>query len=138
MATSSKKSAPSAVSSSSDSSKQWFLDADGNIPSGFSADGKFDPYAYDPGVPYKAKGRHYRLKSNPNQDLEDPFDLDNLRFINKALVMKAFDEIERLAATTDKELVCMIATGGTIAMSKNAEGKLIPKISPEYLLQFSG
>ncbi|HRI35656.1 MAG TPA: asparaginase domain-containing protein [bacterium] len=119
-------------------SVKWFLDKNGNIPSGFDENGTFDPYSFDPGAPYAPKGRLYRLQSNPTQDLEDPFDLDNLRFINKDFVLRAHEQIEHLAATTKKELVCMIATGGTIAMHTNAEGKLVPGISPQYLLQFAG
>lgn len=103
----------------------WYQDKEGRIVSGYdSTTGKFDPYQFDPGMPYAPKGALYRLASNPTQDLEDPFDLDNLRFIDKQKVIHAKDEIERIATENTKELVCMIATGGTIAMHTDNEGKL--------------
>ena len=116
----------------------WFRDGEGRVPSGFDEHGHFDPYNYDPGVPYKSKGKLYQLKSNPTQDLEDPFDIDNLRFIRKEHVQQALEEIEHLTQTTNRELVCMIATGGTIAMHTSPEGKLVPGISADYLLTFAG
>ncbi|USN59113.1 MAG: hypothetical protein H6767_03365 [Candidatus Peribacteria bacterium] len=95
----------------------WFLDKEGNLPSGFNKQGHFNPVEYDPQVPYVVKGRTYSLKTNPTKLLEDPFDLDNLRFINPERVQRALTNIEELAQKTEKELVCMLGTGGTISMT---------------------
>ncbi len=116
----------------------WYLDGAGNLPSGFDEDGNFHPAHYDPGAPYVLKGKTFRLVSNPDTPIEDPFDLDNLRFIDPADVRTALENLEKISATSEKELICMIATGGTIAMKKNDKGELVPGISPDYLLQFAG
>ena len=118
--------------------KQWFLDGKQNIPSWFNKKWQFDPYTYDPAIPYHIKGRTFRLKSNPNTLLEDPFDLDNMRFINQKYVRKALEHIEALADINGKELVCMIGTGGTISMTESTDGKLRPGLSPDDLLKFAG
>lgn len=115
----------------------WFLDWDWNIPSWFNKNWTFDPNKYDPGATYKIKWKTFRLKSNPTQEIEDPFDLDNLRFINKENVIKAFEKLEFLSDTTDKELICMVGTWWTISMTLWEDWKLYPKLTPEYLLKYA-
>lgn len=116
--------------------KPWFLDWDWKIPSGFNKDWKFNPTAYDPQAPYKVKWKTFRLKSNPDVELEDPFDLNNLRFINPDKVKHTLEEIEKLVPT-GKELVCMIGTWWTISMTLQ-NGKLRPGLNPDNLLAFAG
>lgn len=115
----------------------WFLDSDGNIPSWFDKAGNFEPSKYDPQVPYKIKWKTFKLKSNPDRDLEDPYDLNNLRFINPEHVKNALSHIESLYdKDKDKELVCMIWTGGTISMTLQW-WKLRPGLNPGDLLRFA-
>lgn len=115
--------------------KLWFYDWWWNIPSGFDKDGNFNPNEYDPNAPYIIKWKTFRLKSNPEQELEDPYDLNNLRFINPENVVIALKSMEDLVQH-GRELICMIWTGGTISMIlKN--GKLAPWLNPNDLLKFA-
>lgn len=102
----------------------------------------FNPHAYDPAAPYEIQGRTYRLASNPEKAQEDPFDLDNLRFLDKIKIQNLLIKLEGLAAKVEdeksgKEVVAMIGTGGTIAMTL-VKGKLVPTLNPDYLLEYTG
>lgn len=116
---------------------KWFLDWDWKIPSWFDKDWNFNPYSYDPLADYKVKWETFRLKSNPNVELEDPFDLNNLRFINSENVKNALEQLESMAARNWKELVCMIWTWWTISMVKWNDWKVRPWLSPRNLLDFA-
>lgn len=95
--------------------------------------------AFDPDAPFIPRGKTYRLRSNPNQVLEDPFDLKNLRFLDPALIKKKWAELERLAAKENgKVVVGMIGVGGTISMRPNSDNTLEPVLDPNYLLAFAG
>ncbi|MDP2624864.1 MAG: hypothetical protein Q8P27_01630, partial [Candidatus Peregrinibacteria bacterium] len=104
--------------------------------------GAFNPNAYDPAARYDAQGEQYKLESNPERNLEDPFDLDNLRFLDKneiknLLIILEGKAAEIVQAGSDKRIVSMIGTGGTIAMTM-VDGKLEPTLDPEYLLAYAG
>jgi hypothetical protein len=114
----------------------WFLDWDWNIPSWFDEKWNFNTTEYDPSKFYKIKWKTFRLKSNPSNELEDPFDLNNLRFINPEKVINALKEIENLNKL-GKKLVCMIGTWWTISMTLQ-KGKLKPGLNPKDLLNFAG
>jgi len=108
----------------------------------FSDEGIFNPTAYDPAAQYDIQGESHNLASNPEQNQEDPFDLDNLRFIDKARVKNLLTKLEGLAAEiteegNGKEIVAMIGTGGTIAMTK-VDGELKPTLDPNFLLKYAG
>lgn len=78
----------------------------------------------------------YHLDSNPEREFENPFDLNNLRYLDKKVVMHAFEKIESFR-NTSKPFFCLIATGGTIA-STMQEGSLVPTLDIDYLLSFTG
>lgn len=108
----------------------------------FDAEGKFDPNAFDPAAPYKTQGEVYTLKSNQGRELESAFDLNNLRFIDPKRVDNLLVKLEGAAAEIDdsgngKEVVAMIGTGGTIAMTMK-EGELVPTLDPPFLLAHTG
>lgn len=108
----------------------------------FDDKGNFNPNAYDPGAQYDIQGESYALASNPEKKQEDPFDLDNLRFIDPRKIKNLLTKLEGLAAAIEdegsgKEVVAMIGTGGTIAMTM-VEGKLVPTLDPNYLLRYAG
>lgn len=115
----------------------------GNPWSGASwGEGDFDPDAFDPAAPYIPKGGTYRLASNPDKPLEDAFDLENLRFFDRKKVERLLSKLEGLAAEiedtrSEKQIVGMIGTGGTIAMTK-VDGVLQPRLDPAYLLKYAG
>lgn len=120
-----------------DDKQSRFLDGDWKIPSWFDKNGNFHPNDFDPWAPYKIKWKTFRLKSNPTLDIEDPFDLDNLRFINKNVVINSLEKMENLARSNDKNLVCMIWTWWTISMVFWTDWKLYPTLSPDYLLKYA-
>ncbi|KKT76009.1 MAG: hypothetical protein UW70_C0024G0003 [Candidatus Peregrinibacteria bacterium GW2011_GWA2_44_7] len=64
----------------------------------FNEEGIFNPDAYDPSAPYKIQGKSFRLASNPDKEFEDPFDLDNLRFLEKHKIENLLKKLEGLAA----------------------------------------
>ena len=100
---------------------------------------------FDAGELYIPKGTTYGLESNPGKQLENPFDLRNLRFINPEEVLSSIEILEK-SALEGKFLVCTIATGGTIAseLSKEEEGKeeaktaLKQEVAIEELLGYTG
>ncbi len=99
---------------------------------------RFNPDAYDPKKPEIPKGNVYILESNPEHLFEDPFDLDNLRIVDKEDVLKLHRRLEDLAHDPENErksVVGMIGTGGTIAMTKNEDGELEPGLDIDYLLR---
>ncbi|MCK5460997.1 asparaginase [Candidatus Gracilibacteria bacterium] len=104
--------------------------------------GKFNPDAFDPSIPYEPKGKTYSFSLNPDKKIENPFDLDNLRFFNKKKVERLLELLEDFATDIEKkkdgrQIVSMIGTGGTIAMT-DQNGELVPKLDPEYLLKYAG
>lgn len=108
----------------------------------FDADGHFNPGAYDPAAKFEPQGVQYKLTSNPERNFEDPFDLDNLRFLDKRHIENLLTILEGKAAEiaqsdSDKRIVAMIGTGGTIAMTM-VDGRLEPTLDPEYLLAYAG
>lgn len=113
----------------------WFYDWDWNIPSWYDKNGNFNPLDFYTEKPYKIKWKTFRLKSNPNKKLEDPFDLNNLRFINPQKVKDALINIEKLVSIW-KELVCMIWTWWTIPMTLQS-WKLKPWLKPSDLQKFA-
>lgn len=98
----------------------------------------FDPDAYDPGKPDFPKGGVYILESNPGWLFEDPFDLDNLRILQKEEVINLHKRLEELTQdpdSRDKDIVGMIGTGGTIAMKKDPKtGTLVTGIDAADLI----
>jgi len=108
----------------------------------FDEDGNFNPNAYDPDAPYEPQGNTYQLESNPEKIHEDPFDLDNLRFIDKIRVQNLLLKLEGHAAEiadagSDRQIIAMIGTGGTIAMTM-IDGELKPTLEPKALLDYAG
>jgi L-asparaginase/Glu-tRNA(Gln) amidotransferase subunit D len=104
--------------------------------------GHFNPNAYDPSAQYDIQGSSYCLASNPEKKQENPFDLENLRFIDPKKIQNLLIKMEGLAAAIEdessgKEVVAMIGTGGTIAMTM-VDGKLQPTLDPDYLLKYAG
>ena len=102
----------------------------------------FDPDAYDPRFPQLPAGRGYVLESNPEWMLEDPFDLDNLRIMDKQKVRELLVRLEAQAidpAQAGKLLVAVIGTGGTIAMTENPRTKILEaRLDIDKLLQQTG
>lgn len=129
---------PSHKKQSSNSSLDWWRDAKNALPSGFTEKGVFSPAQYDPKAPYAIKGKTFTLASNPGFAIEDPFDLNNLRFIDARAVRKALEELEDICEHTEKELVCLIGTGGTIASYMGDDGKIHPGLSISQLLEYAG
>jgi len=108
----------------------------------FDKGGKFDPHAYDPSAPYEIQGKSFELPLNPGRKIEDPFDLDNLRFLDPEKIRNLLVRLEGRAAEiadtgSDKQIVAMIGTGGTIAMTM-VGGKLEPTLNPQSLLKYTG
>lgn len=117
-------------------SPPW-IEANGDFMRG----GVFNPDAYDPNYPYLPKGSAYILESNPNFLLENPFDLDNLRILDKEKVRTLLSELEEKVESPlekGKLIVAMIGTGGTIAMTENEKKELIPGINVDQLLAKTG
>ncbi len=99
---------------------------------------KFLPGAFDPGTPHVPKGRTFRLASNPDHLWEDATDLDNLRFIEPPRVRRLLEELEELAVAGRQDVTCILATGGTLAATRDAEGDLDPVLSIDELLDEAG
>ncbi len=98
----------------------------------------FDFATYRPEMLLPNAGGTYELDTNPGSEFEDPFDLDNLKFYNKADAENMVRELEGLDAQerrkgTDEKIVAVIGTGGTIAMVKE-DGELVPKLDSDALL----
>lgn len=103
--------------------------------------GVFNPDAYDPNMPHIPKGRVYLLESNPTELLEDPFDLDNLRILEKEKVERLLHDLEERAHNPEngnKLIAGVIGTGGTIAMHEDEKGNLVAGINVEQLLADTG
>lgn len=101
----------------------------------------FNPTAYDPRKPHLPRGGVYILKSNPEWLLEDPFDLDNLRILDKergAGFLHSLEELAQNPVNKNKLIAGMFGTGGTIAMHEeiDEEGgkRLVPGIDAKSLL----
>lgn len=99
--------------------------------------GQFNPAAFDPAAPYKPRGRIYHFESNPDQVLEDPFDLDNLRIFKPETIQNFLRQLEELTNGSEKKVVAMIGVGGTLAMVKRGKD-LVPLLDPMHLLHFAG
>lgn len=98
---------------------------------------RFDPNKYDPTHPYPARG-DVMVNTTTQKQLEDPFDLDNLRFIRKGEVNLAVQKlIEKGKENEGKSLICFVGTGGTLSMTKKGD-VLVPTLSPEQLIQEAG
>src|SRR3989344_8124806 len=108
----------------------------------YMRDGKFNPDAFDPQAPNaRRNGKHYKLQSSGDDLHPDPFDLDNLLFLNKRIVIEFLERLEEAAIRANKEgkkVVAIISTGGTLTMSKNEHGVLVPKMNPEQLVDAAG
>lgn len=97
----------------------------------------FDPDAYDPRKPELPRGNVYILESNPTWLLEDPFDLENLRIMEKEKVRGLLSRLEELTndpKEKNKLITCVIGTGGTIAMHRNEKGEDEPGLNIADLL----
>ncbi|MEK7632859.1 MAG: asparaginase domain-containing protein [Patescibacteria group bacterium] len=117
----------------------WFRDASGKLYSGFDNAGHFLFEHYDPTAPIAMKGKTFRLKSNPHVLQEDAFDIENIRIINPERIREAVAQLEKISEhEPEKELVCMITTGGTIATTYDENGVAQSATSAEYLLKFAG
>lgn len=116
----------------------WFLDGAGNIPSGFNERWEFNPSLYDPEAEYVVKWNTFRLASNPTRNLEDPFDLRNLRIINPTHVQDALKKLEIFAQNSTKHLVCTVWTWWTISMTKTISWSLRPWFSPTQIMEYAG
>lgn len=107
--------------------------------------GRFNPKKYDASFPFKPRGEIYILPSNPTQNLENPYDLRNLRIINPQGVIRALQELEdanKNPQTANRPTICVIATGGTIAsaMSKEeqTEGEVVASVNIQTIFEFVG
>ena len=103
---------------------------------------KFNPNAFDPAAPYVPKGETYSFSTNPEKPIENPFYLNNLRFFDPEKVKRFAMRLEGLAADIEdkadgRKIVAMIGTGGTIAMTEE-DGELVPKLNPDYLMEYAG
>lgn len=117
----------------------WFRDAMGKPYSGFDEAGDFHFELYDPANPCAVKGRTFRLKSNPGTVQEDAFDIENIRIINPDSIRAAVAQLEDMAEREpEKELVCMITTGGTMSSIYDERGIAQSATSADYLLKFAG
>ncbi len=98
--------------------------------------GSFDPDAYYPGADYGQPQRSTVELAN-GVEIIDPFDLDNLLFIDKEKVELASKQLDVLEAeirtNPDAVLSCFIGTGGTIAMSYE-NGVKLPKIDTKTIV----
>ncbi|HSX19253.1 MAG TPA: asparaginase domain-containing protein [Candidatus Saccharimonadales bacterium] len=101
--------------------------------------GSFNPDAYDPTAPFIPKGNLYLLENNNTKLIEDPFDIENLRIIEKERVIVLLMQLEEKAADSSFEgVVGMIGTGGTIASheEQRTDGTRVrvAGLSVDYLL----
>lgn len=122
-----------------DVSTKWMYDKDGLLTSWFDEKWNFSPVDYDPSAKHTSKWRTFSLKSNPEHKIEDPFDLNNLRFFSPNQVQEALDDINYITLNNaKKEIVCMIWTWWTIASFLDEDWKVKPWLSIPYLLEYSG
>ncbi len=101
----------------------------------------FHPDRYDPKFPFIPKGEVYTLETNPNQLIENPFDIENLRIMRPEQVRKWHSDLEKLVQdplNKDKLIVGMLNTGGTVMMHVDPNGDLSPGLSADQLLSQVG
>lgn len=114
----------------------WWVptDIDGN-----SGSIEFDPDLFDPSYEYKPRGKIFKIPTNREQVFEDPFDLENLRFIDPADVKKAYDDlIIDAGKNPEKLLTVLVGTGGTISMTKQAGNVLKPILNTKQIMATAG
>ena len=115
----------------------WIAD-EGN----YVRDGLFNPNAFDPQSPNARRhGKHFKLSSSGDDLHPDPFDLDNLLFLNKQKVLEFLEQLEEAAVRAKREgkkVVAIISTGGTLTMSRDEHGVLVPKMNPQQLVDAAG
>jgi L-asparaginase/Glu-tRNA(Gln) amidotransferase subunit D len=99
-------------------------------------DHNFNPAAFDPSAPYAPGGKTFRLKSNDKRRWED-VDLLNLRFIEPQTITALLQDLEE-KVEHKKPIVCVPATGGTIAMTRMESGFCRPTLSVEDLMSELG
>lgn len=100
---------------------------------------EFDPDLFDPSCEYEPRGRTFKIPTNREQSLEDPFDLENLRFIDPADVQKAYDElIIDAEKNPEKLLTVLVGTGGTISMTKQTGNVLKPSLNTKQIMDTAG
>lgn len=108
----------------------------------YKRDGTFNPDAFDPQAPNaKRRGKHYTLTSSGTDLHPDPFDLDNLLFVDKKIVTDFLEQLEAAAEVAKREgkkVVAIISTGGTLTMSRDQHGVLVPKLNPQQLVAAAG
>ncbi len=114
----------------------YYYTASGECPPWFS-EGQFKPDLFDATVPYTPKGTTYRLESNPDKVIENPYDLRNLRIINPLEVVRAVEELEVANRTERRPAICVIATGGTIASAMVGD-ELVPAIDISEIFGYVG
>lgn len=112
------------------------LNADGSLPPWFSKDGSWDPYKFDASLPYSPKGEVYALLSNPSHQLENPFDLRNLRILDPNVVIDALESIENQSGN-GKDSIIYLGTGGTLSMMEE-DGTKKPTLNVDKILEYSG
>ena len=104
--------------------------------------GKLNPDAFDPQAPNaQRKGKHYTLLSSGADRHPDPFDLDNLLFIDRKKVEDFLEKLEKAAANAEKErkfILPIISMGGTLTMSYDEHGRLISNLAPQQLIDAAG
>lgn len=111
----------------------WVQDAEGV--------NRIVPNRYDPAYPWISRGEVYINEKNPGLLLENPYDLDNLRIIDKDRVLRFLNNLEELVADPDsegKEIIAMINSGGTVMMKPDEKGELKPGLSGRELLDRLG
>lgn len=115
----------------------YYFDFDYTLPSWISASGEFDLKKFRPEYFYFPRGDQYELTTNPGKKIENPYDLRNLRFIDPNMVVEAVEKIISFAKTSNKPIVCAIATGGTIA-SEMVGQTLKAGVSMDKILAYTG
>ena len=102
---------------------------------------EFKPELYDTADPYNHKydGKVWVPKGNPDAVIPDALDFNNLKFISKEKAKEALEHLEELARNLkpDEKVSLVIGTGGTIAMTLQ-NGKLVPKLDTDAILEFAG
>src|SRR5262249_12701179 len=98
----------------------------------------FDFATYRPELLPPHRGATYELPTNPGREFEDPFDVENLKFYDKADAENMVRELEGLDARkrrvgSNEKIIAVIGTGGTIAMVKEGD-ELVPKLDSDVLL----
>ena len=122
----------------------YFYTGDGICPPWFEGN-VFTPKKYDASFPFKPRGKIYTLSSNPTKEIENPFDLRNLRIIDPQEVLRALQELEdanKNPQTANRPTICVIATGGTIASAmskeKQTEGEVVASVDIQTIFEFVG